>query len=488
MLLKLLEERRERLNFIDRHCSSMVTPKIRRIVQTRSELIRRIIPLTVVALKARENMTCLERLIESRNYYQEKGLPPSPRCLQTAADYREILEQLNSYSHRGASGSLAPSFVLQMARIILFSSPENICGDRYIVTEVLDKDTPVYEAIDIYTKTHVAIKVLGPHLSSTEEIKLTRLASEISNTFIKFIALEPAPFVEPRSENKVFRHQSSLAIVMERCGTSLFTLMGNMQSANTPCPIGMFRSIFLPVCRALEKLHERGILHCDIKMDNILFNNGEPRIIDMGLAMLTGSKSNRGTLFTVGHIPPELAFLAKDKIVLYESADIFALGVTMLRVALPSAGELFGTTTKASYDRGRARIAKYLKRICEESSLELANFILPLLDFDPTKRPSAKSLANDPFLLGLPVHPAESSGLCFPCFEFCADYCDSSLEDATPLFRAVTEVDGPASIDIGQFLRNVPDSPDLVVQYCCLIEHQDYFSECLPFHEETKYY
>lgn len=458
----------------------MVTPKIRRIVQTRSELIRRVIPLVEEALDKRDRLTCIEKLQESRDYYQGDDVAWTKRLrLKTASDYREILERLNMQCHTLAV--LKPSMVLHMARIVLFASPENICGDRFIVTDILDKSTPVYEAIDIYTKTHVAIKVLKASLTAVEEIKLTRLASSLSPTFVKLIAVEPAPDVPRETE-----HQSSLALVMERCGNSLFSLVATMSEQNTPCTKEMFRLIFLPVCRALSTLHAAGILHCDLKMDNILFNNSEARIIDMGLAIKTGSRSNRGTLFTMGHIPPEIALTGKDKLLLYESADIFALGVTMLRVALPSAGELFSSTTKASYDRGRRRIAKYIRRISEEVSLSLANFIIPLLDFDPEKRPSAQNLACDTFLLGL--EPYDPDSICLPCFDFCAEFCGSNVGQATDRYRTIAEVEGPSSLDIGQFIKNVPEALDFSTQYCCLAELQDYFSRALPFHDEEKYF
>lgn len=486
MLQSLLKERRARLVFIDRHCSHMISKKTRKVVQVRAELIRRLIPLVIEATEARVNLTCVERLEESRDYAETKTHKASEMSsLQTSTDYLKILEKMNMLSLGGtAETQMKPSFVLHMARIVLFASPQHICGDRYIITEILDQDTPVYEAVDVFTKSHVAIKVLRPGHSSMEEIKLTRLASGLSSTFIKFIAVETAPV----DSNKP-GPQNRLALVLERCSNSLFSLNNQMAESKNTCPVEMFRAIFLPVCRALKLLHAAGFLHCDLKMDNILFNNSESRIIDFGLAMQIGSDSRRGSLFTIGHIPPELAFSNKDTLVLYPSADIFALGVTMLRVALPSAGELFGTTTKASYDRGRIRIAKYLRRISDEVSTEMANFILPLLDYNPDGRPSAADLASSPFLLGIePLKENLPPGpVCVPCFDCCTDYCESTPE-ALERFMRIGTVEEPATLDVASFLRNVPDTPDLITQYCCLVENQMVFEQPAPFFPETKYF
>ena len=112
-----------------------------------------------------------------------------------------------------------------------------------------------------------------------------------------------------------------------------------------------------------------------------------------------------------------------------------------------------------------------------------------LLDYNPDCRPSAAELASSPFLLG--VWPSASDNrpgtVCLPCFDFCTDYCESAPE-ALERFMRIGTVEEPATLDVASFLRNVPDTPDLVTQYCCLVENQVVFEQPASFFPETKYF
>lgn len=451
-----LEKHIQRLRFIEFHCEENLDKRQKKIIRLRREVLERLTLLVDNALAKRDTMTCLERSEESKAYYENRDAQPPTIVLRSFADWCELLVKINTI--RQDSINLAPSMVLSMARKILFATVPGICGDRYLLTDTLDRDTPVYEALDLFTKTTVAIKVLGRGLESREEICLTRLASQLSNVFVKYIAVEPT-FSDGR--------EPRLALVLERCGNSLFSLNNNMFSRSIPCPREMFCNIFLPVCRGLADLHSIGIMHCDIKLDNILFNNGESRIIDMGLASHIGLKTRRGSLFTIGHVPPEIACTQRDKIVLHPSADIFALGITMLRMALPRANEIFSNNTKACYDKGRVKIAKYLLLLSRESSLEMAQFIMPLLEYNPKKRPTAKELCASNFLNGFPNN--ETIRSCMPCFDVCASEIgiDQELVDK---YHVLGKAMG-SEIDISLFLENDPVCESSFYPYCGLVEN-----------------
>lgn len=77
------------------------------------------------------------------------------------------------------------------------------------------------------------------------------------------------------------------------------------------------------ILAGLEHLHKRGIIHRDIKPDNILLQNESPRLADFGIARIlkTTSKSTVAT-GTPAYMPPE-AFDGKRN----EQTDIWSLGV-----------------------------------------------------------------------------------------------------------------------------------------------------------------
>jgi serine/threonine-protein kinase len=77
------------------------------------------------------------------------------------------------------------------------------------------------------------------------------------------------------------------------------------------------------VASALEALHQRGILHHDVKPSNLLTDGaGKTRLCDLGLSSLRGAAtgSPRGTL---GYLAPEAFFSGGDTRV-----DLYALGAT----------------------------------------------------------------------------------------------------------------------------------------------------------------
>jgi len=68
-------------------------------------------------------------------------------------------------------------------------------------------------------------------------------------------------------------------------------------------PVSECVQIALPLTRALEHLHARGLVHRDIKPSNIIFVNGVPKLADIGL--VTSVDATRSFVGTDGYIPPE---------------------------------------------------------------------------------------------------------------------------------------------------------------------------------------
>src|SRR5205823_3342280 len=60
--------------------------------------------------------------------------------------------------------------------------------------------------------------------------------------------------------------------------------------------------IFIPVCRAIQHAHQKGIIHRDIKPSNVLITEREskpiPKVIDFGLAKALGGDLSDATMMT----------------------------------------------------------------------------------------------------------------------------------------------------------------------------------------------
>jgi len=135
-------------------------------------------------------------------------------------------------------------------------------------------------------------------------------------------------------------------------------------------------SLIAKVARALAPAHARGVIHLDVKPDNIVIDEaGQPRLIDFGIARIQDAWAHdtaeadaiRGTL---GYVAPEQARGEQTD----GRSDVFALGAT-LYFLLVGRGPLAGLSVDDVLDRAQrcdfdrqalhsAGIPGALRRIC----------------------------------------------------------------------------------------------------------------------------
>jgi len=102
-------------------------------------------------------------------------------------------------------------------------------------------------------------------------------------------------------------------------------------------------AIMLPVLEALHFSHERGVVHRDVKPDNIFLAVDEagqqvPKVLDFGIAKVRGELREKGkrkstvatAMGTEGYAAPEQLRNAAD---VDRRADIFSVGVTLFELA-----------------------------------------------------------------------------------------------------------------------------------------------------------
>ncbi len=84
----------------------------------------------------------------------------------------------------------------------------------------------------------------------------------------------------------------------------------------------------VPVCRALDYAHRRGVVHRDIKPGNIMLTtDGKIKVVDFGIARLVNASHTQTNMFmgTLSYMSPQQIYGERAD----ERSDIWALGVTL---------------------------------------------------------------------------------------------------------------------------------------------------------------
>jgi tetratricopeptide (TPR) repeat protein len=94
--------------------------------------------------------------------------------------------------------------------------------------------------------------------------------------------------------------------------------------------------LFTKVCDAVQYAHHKGVIHRDLKPDNILVDDfGEPRILDFGIARATDSDIQATTLRTdIGQLIGTVPYMSPEQVTgdpgdLDTRSDVYSLGVVL---------------------------------------------------------------------------------------------------------------------------------------------------------------
>lgn len=177
--------------------------------------------------------------------------------------------------------------------------------------------------------------------------------------------------------------EDSLYMVLEMCKKGVVMKVGIDEKAD-PYDDEICRCWFRDLILGIEYLHAQGVVHRDIKPDNLLLTEDDVlKISDFGVSEMFEKESEMKTAKSAGSpafLPPELC-VAKHGDISGRAADIWSMGVTLYclrfgQIPFERAGvlQLYEAIKNDSVD------------LAPDCPTDLKDLICRLLEKDPSKR------------------------------------------------------------------------------------------------------
>lgn len=201
--------------------------------------------------------------------------------------------------------------------------------------------------------------------------------------------------------------RNAVHLVMEYCSG------GNLVERLRATPRGLEEraaaEIALRLLSAIYYIHQRGFVHRDIKLDNIMYENrlpgAEPKLIDFGFAckVKKGEELIHGRYGTLSYMAPELLD-TKEKGPYESSVDLWSVGVTIYTL-LSGRKPFDHSDREAKKQLIREGTPSYSGPRWARLSPHAIDFIKCLMHREPSRRLSASQALRHPWFLTLDVSP-----------------------------------------------------------------------------------
>lgn len=242
----------------------------------------------------------------------------------------------------------------------------------------------VYEVVEPRSGRHFAMKILLPEFADKKEHR-------------RILFHEAEIGVKLRHENvinviKVSKSATQPHFIMEFFPAgSLRTRLLSKDPRDKEFLKVNAKRIFRQTATGLAYMNSSGIVHCDVKADNILTNAiGQTKIIDFAIA----KNSKKGLLAKIFHRPGKAqgtpSFISPEQIlgkILDGRSDIYSYGATLYELTTgrpPFRGTTMNELLQKHVSEKPATPVSYNADVTEE----FGNFVLKLLAKKPEQRPA----------------------------------------------------------------------------------------------------
>ena len=250
------------------------------------------------------------------------------------------------------------------------------------------------------TKKKYAVKVLKETNNKfEEEIKILKKISLLKNpSIVNLIEFGEGPIkiVSKPTTNKQY-------LVLEYASKG--ELFDYIYCSQKGLKEKYAKLVFQKILKGVKAVHDAGICHRDLKMQNILVDeNFNPKICDFGFAAELKGEDGSGLLNeflgTLNYAAPEIFLNRPYK---GDKADIFSLGVVLLNLVTCKIG-FIQANKKDKYYRN-IMVRKYnrywdsVRSQVGEISSEVKNLYIKMISFNPDERPSIEDILDkDPWM------------------------------------------------------------------------------------------
>lgn len=224
----------------------------------------------------------------------------------------------------------------------------------------------VYEARQEAPQRTVALKLIRPGIASEQMVRRFKREAELLGRLQNsgIAQIYEAGTSEIRNATGDVVEQPYLAMEFVR-GRPL-TEHADTHKLDTRRRLELLAS----VCDAVQYAHENGIVHRDLKPGNILVDErGEPKILDFGVARLTGSNVGVTTIGTdFGQLIGTIPYMSPEQVLgdardLDARSDVYALGVILYQLL----------TGRLPYDLENKSLLESMRIIREEEPTALGS-------------------------------------------------------------------------------------------------------------------
>ena len=281
---------------------------------------------------------------------------------------------------------------------------------KYYLSEILGSgsSSTVYKATDSSGNEEYAIKVMkGNYICDKDffdrEVIMSKVITHLESPF--FVKYKTSSFSGKLVQKEGESSKPYIVFELADKGSTIDYIMYNNLGLNEK----LSKYFFSKILQIVKYLHENGICHRDLKLDNFLFDgdNFSLKLSDFGFASFIFQDNDKKIKImqnekcgTKSYMAPEL--YTKENFIQYdgEKVDIFSLGVILFNLRTCKWGFVRALSNDPLYKYiKKGKISEYwsnLEKVIQIDGLteDFKNLYIKMVSPNPNERPTLEQIYN----------------------------------------------------------------------------------------------